>query len=955
MKRLMGAAAAVLAVQCLSAAAWAQTGYTTVTTSCLGGCSTKIASATIYWQPLASAGGSPASALVGGSGSGQITAPAYSTTVTNGASSILLPDALATDPNICYAVTVIDATGVTDLGAGMNGIYVRTGGPYGCVQPTGSTWSFDSYVPTVTPVVLPASAFASPTATALSSGASPTASVTMLTDGQYQLAFGIPAGPAGPTGASGNTIWNGSGAPSSGTGSNGDFYLNTATSCLYGPKASGAWPGTCTSLIGPTGSAANVNNAAQYNVPYYSNSGSSDVLSGSSAFTFSPGSPNTLTLQGLMNVYGLYPQSQDGNGNLLMNGETTANPSGTLTTLSDAVAIGAGGTGTNLGNYAAYELTTTATFTSGATSMTVASAGTCSTSNPIGCVRPYMNISCAAGLASGTTVSSTYNNLTSGTTVPLSAAATANETNVSCTFTPGNTTGGVFIGYNTGAKVVDQAGTVAIGVNTFSQVIGAGLGGEDMNDVAIGPNVAQGETGMWYQNPFNTGQTQTGAEFVAIGNKAYEHGYGEDGSIMLGTHNYCPALGTQNLWISPTSCGTGWSGTTPYSFIAGNTSIFLGANMFGMAPVTAGTVYQTSNDIYVGAGGFGIWYNTGPDTIIGANFGNNSGTPTTLSSAANNVFIESGAPASGGYGPFAANWTGGSADVVVTAQAGNYFGGGLGSDPLGVTIFGAGAGAAINNGNYSTLIGYEAGAKTGDSNLTAVGSLALFDYTDTSHSTQYVTAVGQKACYSELTSANLYCSGALSGLNETAADVSYAGPLAGDRSAASAGLNSAFGYEEFYDTSGATGAETEDAFFGGESDCQGCTSSNSLGWGANIGAVANATQIGAGTNSTANSIQFGSLPLAITTALTAAKVTGCGTVTSPTGNGMAGTFAAGQTSCAPVVTTGVTAPHGFVCGAHDLTNPADAFTQASSTTTTATFNTATVTSGDTVAFDCRPY
>jgi YVTN family beta-propeller protein len=33
----------------------------------------------------------------------------------------------------------------------------------------------------------------------------------------------------------------------------GDFFLNTATNVLYGPKASGAWPGSGTSLVGPTG------------------------------------------------------------------------------------------------------------------------------------------------------------------------------------------------------------------------------------------------------------------------------------------------------------------------------------------------------------------------------------------------------------------------------------------------------------------------------------------------------------------------------------------------------------------------------------------------------------------------------------------------------------------------------------------------------------------------------
>ena len=60
-------------------------------------------------------------------------------------------------------------------------------------------------------------------------------------------------GPTGSTGTAGNTVLNGSGAPSSGTGSNGDFYIDTTANRLYGPKAAGAWPGSYTSLVGPTG------------------------------------------------------------------------------------------------------------------------------------------------------------------------------------------------------------------------------------------------------------------------------------------------------------------------------------------------------------------------------------------------------------------------------------------------------------------------------------------------------------------------------------------------------------------------------------------------------------------------------------------------------------------------------------------------------------------------------
>jgi hypothetical protein len=52
---------------------------------------------------------------------------------------------------------------------------------------------------------------------------------------------------------SGSGVLNGSGPPSNTLGANGDFYLSTLTTCLYGPKASNAWPGSCVSLVGPAG------------------------------------------------------------------------------------------------------------------------------------------------------------------------------------------------------------------------------------------------------------------------------------------------------------------------------------------------------------------------------------------------------------------------------------------------------------------------------------------------------------------------------------------------------------------------------------------------------------------------------------------------------------------------------------------------------------------------------
>jgi len=59
-------------------------------------------------------------------------------------------------------------------------------------------------------------------------------------------------GPAGDDGADGLSVLNGSGAPSAGTGVDGEFYIDTSAKAIYGPKTSGAW-GSGTSLIGPQG------------------------------------------------------------------------------------------------------------------------------------------------------------------------------------------------------------------------------------------------------------------------------------------------------------------------------------------------------------------------------------------------------------------------------------------------------------------------------------------------------------------------------------------------------------------------------------------------------------------------------------------------------------------------------------------------------------------------------
>ena len=59
-----------------------------------------------------------------------------------------------------------------------------------------------------------------------------------------------PQGPQGSPGVDGRTVLSGSGGPSAMTGTDGDFYLDTDSYQIYGPKTAGSW-GSATSLQAP--------------------------------------------------------------------------------------------------------------------------------------------------------------------------------------------------------------------------------------------------------------------------------------------------------------------------------------------------------------------------------------------------------------------------------------------------------------------------------------------------------------------------------------------------------------------------------------------------------------------------------------------------------------------------------------------------------------------------------
>ncbi len=602
------------------------------------------------------------------------------------------------------------------------------------------------------------------------------------------------------------------------------------------------------------------------------------------------------------------------------------------------------GAGAALGSQTPFA--TTATGSSGSSTITLASAGTCGT--PMSCVLTGMTFSAPGYIPAGTT------GTISGTTVTLSANLTANMSGTTVYVYPGPTAGSVILGAGACSSLTAATGLVCIGHQTGENLITTGEGPEDFNSVLIGPDVATAATGA---SLTGIQPQQAFEENVFIGNKSYEHGDGDQDTIGIGNHLECPSLGSSNVWLGGNICATSWGADG--SFILSKDSIFMGGQMFALAPLATSTQYSAPNNVYISPNGMGTWYDTNSNTIIGANFGQNSGSYSTLSSVTNSVFIEPGTQNSGANA-FGINWVSGAGDVVITAKgygsSGTWFGGGL-TTGQGDSIFGAGAAATIGAGVYDTIIGDEAAPQFGDSYATISGAEALYSDTRTTGNSA-PTVSGYRAFYSEVNGTYLTGQGYEIGYNETGNGETLNGYQAGDRSVASAGNLAAFGYHELYDTTGANAADEYDAFFGGSSDCtnaSGCVYGISLGWGANITAATHATQIDAGTNATSNSLQFQSTPIVTTTALTAGAITGCGTVTSPVGNGLVGTFAAGATSCAPVITTGVTAPHGFVCEMHDWTTPADLLTQASTTSTTATFAAATVVSGDTIAFSCKAF
>ena len=103
-------------------------------------------------------------------------------------------------------------------------------------------------------------------------------------------------GTTGATGASGNTILNGATGPDVSDGVQGDFFLDTATWVLYGPKSISGWPVAGQALIGPTGATG---------VAGATGATGSPGADGATGATGSAGATGIQGIQGLQGVQGV--------------------------------------------------------------------------------------------------------------------------------------------------------------------------------------------------------------------------------------------------------------------------------------------------------------------------------------------------------------------------------------------------------------------------------------------------------------------------------------------------------------------------------------------------------------------------------------------------------------------------------------------------------------------------
>lgn len=544
------------------------------------------------------------------------------------------------------------------------------------------------------------------------------------------------------------------------------------------------------------------------------------------------------------------------------------------------------------------------------------------------------------------------NNIMLGGGCPLlgSASTTTAQGDVIC------------LGHMAGNSLLYGEGSIYIGNYSGQMHVGANIGGEDGNTVCIGTFSCQVDT--------------TGAENVVAGLKSYTYGNGEQSSVILGSHNYFRTGGTGNVDVGSTIAF--WSNTNSdnTTFFGGVGGVNLGYGIYaGPNNLTPNTTYTTNRQTVVGAYAGGCLFNTSDNLLLGSLTadpvgGNGHGAitcPGTLPTATENILAQPGNN-SGTNPNVGGAITTASQNIILSLISNNPAGVGGSALTTGSrnVIAGAGAGSKLTTGSENLLLGDDAGyALTTASSQVAVGPFALDALTTGTTATgDGDVSIGDQAC-NLLTTAEFsdVCIGASA---EVSVGSNQSVAVGANSKAATQGVAVGYGAVDSTANSGntligdittaATGTQYDTLLGIAAAASTNVQNSIAIGRGATAGASSSIELDDTGavdTNSTAHTLQYDLLPIASSATF---SVAGCGTAGSITGSGLAGTFTAGATSCTPVITTGVTAPHGYVCDIHDrnAVTPTSAF-EVSSNATTATFPTLTVTSADVMAFRCKAY